>query len=436
MKKILMITAMLLILCMMPMALFSCNSGSNDPTEAPTDAPATDAPTDKPTDEPNKPTARPTESDDDPYADEVLEELTYYFDDEEGASAVKHIGRTLIDEGICCDQTASGIEFEAILEGDVSIEVKCLGLDDGSNGNDLTYFSVWVDGKRVEDTYDGEIRTDSYFYVDSKGETEVLEIASGLKKGKHTIRILKQNEPRYSIAKIETLTITGYLLDPPAEKEHYIEIFGDSITGGQGNAGVNGNKGSDKYTIDYSDGTKTYAVLAADKLNADFSVISESAIALDGSWFGDNRTIFDHFLSASLKRYGTEKEYDFESARVPDVVVINLGTNDYYINKDHNSSESVPAAVKEKAKQFIELVREKYGEDMPIVWVNGMLWYGEDHVAAIHSAIDELGGESAGLYKLTVPTNATGFNGHPNGACHVTAGQLLEQFIKDKGLLD
>ncbi len=51
-------------------------------------------------------------------------------------------------------------------------------------------------------------------------------------------------------------------------------------------------------------------------------------------------------------------------------------------------------------------------------------------------ALDEMGGESAGLYYVQMAQNNGGGSGHPTGAAHVVAAERLVEFLKIKGLVE
>lgn len=431
MKRTLSVIAMLLTLCMLPLSFFGCDSGAEKPTEAPTEAP-TAAPTDAPTD---KPTARPTQPVvENPYEDEVLEETVYYFDDEESLAFIKTLGRTMLDEdrGICCDHTATGIEFNGVIEGDVELEVYCQAVDDNE-----AYLTVFVDGERMEDTYAGGKRSEGYCHV-TEGE-DTITVAFDLTKGMHNIQIIKQTESNYSLLAFSQLTVTGYLTERPEDKELYIEFIGDSLTCAMGAAGNTSIKGGGsaqgRNGADWEDGTLGYSFLTAQELDADWSIVSESGIGICESWFGP--AMPNHYFKTSYRRSTTES-YDFE--RTPDLVVINLGTNDFYLNTTNGwKDKNIMGRIKNETKGFIEDIREAYGSDVPVVWVSGV-WTGIDSVVSeIDLALDELGGEAEGIYHLKLAANdenGKGAEGHPSSKGHQQTKRELVEFINSKNILD
>ena len=205
-----------------------------------------------------------------------------------------------------------------------------------------------------------------------------------------------------------------------------------------GNIGTNSS--SEPQSAKWEDATQGYPYLLAQELDADYSIISESGIGIAGSW-GDH-SIFQLYGKASYKR---DPQTDFVFERTPDLFVINLGTNDYYINKDKNQNESTIEAVIEKTVELIKFTREAYGKDVPIVWVSRFVGLGDNYVAAFEEGIrlyavektgeESAAGEDVGIYRLDVTPNSGGAQWHPNTQGHRKAMNEILTFINEKELL-
>lgn len=315
---------------------------------------------------------------------------------------IKTLGRTtLLDTGIACDHSASGIEFNIAAEGDVSLN---LYVQKKKELCDYTYLTVYIDGVRQEERF-----------AVKEGYSKIV-IASFDMLSEHNIRVVNQTESNYTLTEIESISFTGELLEPPLEKDLYIEFIGDSLTCGMGNIGTNSSP--NPQTSIWEDATLGYAYMVAEELDADYSIVSQSGIGIAGSWFDP---LFDYYTKASYSR-DKETEFDF-SARTPDVIVINLGTNDYYLNKDKDPNMCKPAEVQQKTEEFIKLVRESYGAEVPIIWAHGLV--GTFLYDNIKGAIDTLGGEAAGIYMCELPKNTGGAQWHPDVNGHKAAGEAL-----------
>ena len=387
-----------LLLCMLIGAV-GCNSADTDVPA--TDAPATDAPTDKPTEAPtdkptDKPTEKPTEKPTD--APVELEEMFYYFP--EYAHLFKKHGRVLeTDAGLICDASASGLEFSGVMTGEVILELKV---------DRNTYYTVFIDGERV----------DKRFLV-TPDDSSITIADFGDEQGEHSIRVLKQTEPKRSLATITAVTLTGYLEEAPADKLFYIEFIGDSITSGTGIFGDSTTGSIDGTEL--QDATSNYAFQAAEALNADFSLTSCSSIGVCTGW---NSYIEKEYYPCASYFRDTEAKYDFP--RTPDLVVINLGTNDQ--TKGCNTKD-----FKARVDELVTLVRDSYGSDVKVLWIYDMMNFGKQDL--VMSTLEAMGGEDAGLYTLKVTRNNDGGTSHPNFAAHCTVAKELTDYINAKDLL-
>ena len=86
---------------------------------------------------------------------------------------------------------------------------------------------------------------------------------------------------------------------------------------------------------------------------------------------------------------------------------------------------------------MISEIRTIHGNNVPIVWVVGMMISPDAAVNGwLNAVFAELGGESAGLYTITVETNTAGARNHPDASSHAAVSEALSAFIRAKGLLD
>ncbi len=365
----------------------------------------TDTETEKPTEEQNgtssesgtlsesaKPTQKPNKVS---YADRSypLQSIT---------SKLKMIGRMQkLTNGLSCDFTASGIAFKAYVEGDFSFTVDVTG--------QTTYFTVYVDGDRLPTRYEAKVGTNQVVEVGDLGDMALREI-----------RILKQNQPQRSLCVLKTIDFYGSIVEAAEEKELFIEIIGDSITCGHGNLCANGTPG--QATTLYEDGTQAYAFLTAELLDADYSIMGCSGIGVDSgwTWVNDEFREKDFYPLASFYRSKTQM-YDFSKARTPDVVVINLGTNDKGCPQP-----STKAGFQQYQNDLLDFIRQKYG-DVPIVWAYGMM--GDAYISYTQETLAARGGEAAGYYTVEFTPNGDGGEGHPVVSAHEAAAEKLSSFI-------
>ncbi len=153
-----------------------------------------------------------------------------------------------------------------------------------------------------------------------------IELVRGLSQGEHTVTLYKLTEPSVGTSLIHAFILNnaGEALPAPRARKIRIEVIGDSITAGYGNEGPNETCGFSPETENHF---KTYAARAARALQADLTTLAWSGKGV----FSNRGSKTDRVTMSALWTKSLPKEnvdYDF-SAPPPQVVLINLGTNDF-----------------------------------------------------------------------------------------------------------
>ena len=302
--------------------------------------------------------------------------------------------------GITCDFSCAGIEFEAQCEGDITVGVAV----SSSTG---CYFRAYVDGVEWKNG-------DSPYYECLTGAKQI--ILKDIPAGKHTIRIVKATG--YTLART---TLTSIRLESgapiaaaPADNDLYIEYIGDSIFCGWGV--VKTAWGAYNGTYQSQDGTLAIPYLVSGELDADYSVV---AVSGQGVVYG-KPNIENAYKYASYDRDCTV-EYGFE--RKADVVVVNVGTNDYS-HRDSVSAEQFSEAY----TRMLRYVREKNGEDCIILVTYNMMndCYGSEIVEVISS----LGGAENNYYVVKSERCGAVNSSHPSAEENVKYAKVIGDTIK------
>lgn len=143
-----------------------------------------------------------------------------------------------------------------------------------------------------------------------------------LSQGLHTVEIRKKSEANMGSIFLGEPTTDGTLSPLPAAPSRRIELIGDSITVGYGLEGVFPCTN----TADKEGATKTYGALTARNLSADYSLVAWSGKGLTRNYVTDNEPLMPELWT----RYGANDADDSYDFKTPvDIVVINLGTNDF-----------------------------------------------------------------------------------------------------------
>ena len=337
-----------------------------------------------------------TDDETDNELDEDKEVFTTTYNLTHNTKGVKVLGvRSLKSDGqINCDWTGSGIEMKI-----------------NHNGGNITFLAKSSHGCLFKAYVDEVIQKNPTQYYTVTNEFTKIVIKN-VAAGEHTIRLVKVTGHTLARATLYNVTFAGTIIeDGVKDNDLHIEFVGDSISCGWGVIGTyDGGFGS-------QDGELAYPMKTAKALGADYSV---TALSGQGLLYGTMR-IDEGYLLSSMLRDRTAK-YDFE--RKADVVVVNVGTNDY--NKQGITAADFKAAY----KSFLETVKQKNGDDCKIVCVYNVM--NDTYSSEIVSAVSEAGGENNDIYllKLDRSTNNKA-GGHPSIKDNEKYTSVLTEFIKN-----
>ena len=321
----------------------------------------------------------------------------------------KGLGRYELNEGVLnLEMSASGFSFNAYLYGDVKAVVE--------NDRAVLYYAVYLDGERVEDVA---------IKGSEKGEVTLL---SDLPVGYHNIEIVKQFETMRA-TDFKSISINGEFGEKPANKELLIDFVGDSITCGYGNLMKNGeNKNR------HEDGTKAYGFLTAQKLGADWAMISRSgATVVDVTSYNSDVGC----MPKDYEKCSTRSELNWNFERKADIVVINLGTNDnsripLYLGATTDAQKK--AIFEEAMLKFAKRVAELNGKEVKIVFAFGLMSaVGGGHewiIEAYQDMVEELSAEGYNVYFTRLTARQNGGASHPDANDADLASDELVSFLK------
>ena len=213
-----------------------------------------------------------------------------------------------------------------------------------------SYHNVYVDGKWVKK-------------IKVKGNTpQRVVLANGLKAGKHQLVLQKCTEGEYGCTTVHTFHLSkgGSLHAVPALKR-LIVVIGDSYTCGYG---TESNKATDPFKLETENCDKAYACLLAHYFGADYVLAAHSGRGIVRNW-NDSVQISKGNMSQRYLQLFDQHDtisYDFKAYH-PQLVLINLGTNDYSTTVTPSVEQYVGAYVR-----LIELVRKQYGP-VPVICI-------------------------------------------------------------------
>jgi lysophospholipase L1-like esterase len=273
-----------------------------------------------------------------------------------------------------------------------------------------------------------------FFTVVVDGTTSVLAttkgkqtypLATGLPAGTHEVRLYRRTEASFGTTKFYGVDLgAGTLLPPPPAAPRRIEVIGDSITCGYGNEGANENC---NFSADTENHYLTYAAITARDLNADLVTIAWSGKGIVYN-YGDDKTDPLPALYDRVLPYDAGSQWGFSWQ--PDVVVINLGSNDF--STDGDPSQSLFGSEYEK---FLSHLRDKYPSASIVALVPTLL--GGNDLTQAKNAIETAVGarSSAGdskveAFSMSFQQSGWGCDYHPSLATHASMAQELTTKLK------
>ena len=273
-----------------------------------------------------------------------------------------------------------------------------------------------------------EIDNDDAFKINFADSVTTIVLADSLAEGHHSARIayaIEGHEKQPEIKSFEIFGPDAKLLPAPKRPELKIEFIGNSITCGYG---TEADSGQVHFSYDNENHTLSYAYLTARALDADFNVVAKSGIGMYRSYGGPiegtpgNRMpdLYDRTLFYT-------PDYDWDhSAFDPDIITINLGTND-------TSLELFDSELFEtKYNEFLDHLREIHPTSK-IVVLNGPMLNGR-WLETVRESLDRVaeGRENVYRFDFTPCTGELGYGAdfHPSRAQAVLMAQELIPYLQ------
>lgn len=276
----------------------------------------------------------------------------------------------------------------------------------------------------------------NYFNVIIDGALKLLKLKEAgthdylldetLPEGSHHLVLFKRSEAMFGKASFQGLILEkGAVLGlKPEPLPLRIEFYGDSITAGA----CNEDPGSDQYEdLSTHNNYLSYAAITARNLNAEYLNLAVSGTGICYSW---NPVLMPEIYD-KLYPDKTSPKYAF-SDRKPEMVIINLGQNDYGYPK--SIGKPFPGAYREKYVEFVRAIRNLYPKAYIVCAIGGMDCYhsSEELRSAFGEAVAELKRTDPQLCSFIF----TAFTAtHPRVDTHLKLAAELTTFLKQLPLL-
>jgi len=288
--------------------------------------------------------------------------------------------------------------------------------------------------------------------IDS-GEPQVFRSGSGMRTfgagrdlgpGVHTIKIFKRTESACG-----TAAFGGFVLEAgeglvPTEglPERRIEFVGDSITCGFGDRVSTHHPDDFPFTSANEDCSLSWGALTAEALGARFVATAYSGRGVFRNYdASEGGTVPELYGTIFPDRAGAAP---WDTSRyVPDVLVVNLGTNDYSSLQtlDDLGPEAFDAGFSGAYRAFLAELRTYYPKAAIVCAVGPMLSDGEPAgqrswtriqlaVSDLVDSLREAGDRSIRYLRLEPQTGPYGEDWHPSAATHARMAAAAVRLIR------
>lgn len=223
---------------------------------------------------------------------------------------VKISGRTYTSSNgtVILSNTYSSVEFAFCgTSAEVTLTSNCKGEE--------ARVGIFVNGERTIDTMLTQSSVTLKVFESDTPENCIVSV----------VKLSEQSKSYVGVKNIHAVTEYGII--PTPERERKIEFIGDSITCGYG---VDAPSGTYDFSTETEDGSKTYAALVGEELHADVNIVAWSGIGAYSCYTSGDEPSQWKLISeiyGNTDTMHTNKKWDFSKWQ-PDVVVINIGTND------------------------------------------------------------------------------------------------------------
>jgi lysophospholipase L1-like esterase len=282
------------------------------------------------------------------------------------------------------------------------------------------YFMVQIDGCKA-------------FKVGFNAEKDsVVTLATALSAGRHTVRACYAIEGLF-----RNPEFWGFILDagcglltPEPLPSRKIEFIGNSITCGYGVESIDRN---DPFEDETENHFYTYANIVSERLNAIHTSISRSGIGVyrlyNGPREGNPDAMPKEFPYTLFNNHA--RVWDF-SLWQPDVVCINLGTNDFSTNNYD------PKRYEEAYRSFLKQLREVYPTQKIVLLTGTMLLEKENDIQKtilnrIAADCRKAGDKNIYRFDMTPQTGDLGYgaSSHPSFRQHQKMADELTPFLRE-----
>jgi hypothetical protein len=308
-----------------------------------------------------------------------------------------------------------------------SSSIKAVIKDFGLGGAQTTnYYNVFIDDQFV-------------LKLAVNSSDTLYTLATGLNASDHTVELVKRTESSVGKSSFWGFVISSNALlslDPlPTYK---MEFIGDSWTCGYGNE-ISTNSPNTGFNSINEDNGRAWGYTVAKKFNAQYHATALSGRGLYRNNTGSTSSVVPDEFNKIIPGQSSPL-WNF-SMYVPDLVVIHLGTNDFYLESVSSTNLLDSALFVAKYIAFVSDIRAQYGSATKIIcafgnsksdfWPVGLnhLTRWRNYVTATVNHFNSNSDHEVYKFELTVQSPPYGEDWHPTIVTHNQMANQIAPFI-------
>ncbi|MCP4520911.1 MAG: SGNH/GDSL hydrolase family protein [Cytophagales bacterium] len=314
-----------------------------------------------------------------------------------------------------------GITISTRFQGtSIQAVIKDFGLGGTTTTN---YYNVIVDGELLHK-------------IEVNKQDTLYTLATGLTDQEHTIEIVKRTESSVGKSSFGGFVIEGNELLPVQLPTLKMEFIGDSWTCGYGNDISTTSPNTGFHSIN-EDNYKAWGYTLAKRFNAQYHCTAVSGRGL----YRNNTGTTNGTLPQEWNYIHAGNTTWDHSSYIPDIVFINLGTNDFFLETVSNPIDVDSAKYVSAYIDFIEDIREKYNATTKIVCVFGNsksdYWpEGKQHLTRLRTYTNEVvnhfnleGDTNVYVFEQKTQDSPYGEDWHPTTHSHNLMAKEISSFV-------
>jgi len=308
---------------------------------------------------------------------------------------------------------------------------------------------------KLRDQGTGNATGTNYYWVIIDGEAKKLQVCPGrvtyslarnLSAGPHALTIVKRTEsgpggqPNRGKGEFRGFRVhPNTTLSATTEPARLMEFVGDSITCGYGNELSTTTPDNFPFTSVNEDAYNAYGAITARAFGADYVAVAVSGRGVVRNYTGFSGSLVPAIYETTLPEDSSAPAWD-HSSYAPDVVVVNLGTNDFSPGIELAELDAFRETFRQGYVDFLARIRQVHPTASIVAVVGPMMsdsypsgydaWTSiQADVQAAVDARSAAGDADVHYFALSPQTSPYGEDWHPTIATHQKMANALVPFV-------